>query len=520
MKIACYTRKSVYSDKSDSVDSQTRFCREYAEQNIDDEIESFTVYCDEGFTGANTSRPDFVRMMQDVDAGIVDILIVYQLDRLSRDVRDFSNIYKHLEEKGVKFVSVKEKIDTVSPIGKAMMYVTMVFAQMERETIAQRIGDNMISLARKGFWVCGPAPYGYVNKEITVNGKKHTTIVPDKEQAEHVANVFEEFLEGRHTLHSLYMKYYRKGEKGPAGFQYSTEGIYRILSKPCYAPTAPEMYDYFEGKGCQMANSRDDWDGTRAVMSYCRQKGGRNRPCSDWIISIGLHEPIVTADIWLRAQEQMHRNLSWKNGCHEPSLLKGVLRCKKCGRRMYTQRNKHRDGSPRPSYGCVTRKTRGNRFCDMKTTTCNVLDDKVMDILRQISVDNGAIKKYVSGLDEANSSERSVKELELMAEGIKKKIRRLSSALEDANGSTAVKYIIQQIEANDADLREVSDQIIAEKARAASRSRITEGVEEKCKKIRKMIEGLDGFSAKERNEIIRDVISSIYWDGETLEIKF
>ncbi|MCI8892996.1 MAG: recombinase family protein, partial [Eubacterium sp.] len=152
MKFATYGRKSVYSDNSDSVDNQERMCREYADFRFKDQVESFEAYSDEGLSGANTDRPGLKRLLSDVEDGRIDALIVYQLDRLSRDVKDFANIYDKLAEKGVMFISLKESIDTNTPIGKAMMFITATFAQMERETIAARVADNLSGLARKGFW--------------------------------------------------------------------------------------------------------------------------------------------------------------------------------------------------------------------------------------------------------------------------------------------------------------------------------------------------------------------------------
>lgn len=160
MIICCYGRKSIYSDHSDSIDNQFRMCRDYVELKFSGQVDSFLEYQDEAFTGANTKRPDLQRLLADISAGNCDVLIVYQLDRLSRDVRDFANIYAILEEHHVKFISIKENIDTSTPIGRAMMYVTVVFAQMERETIAARVADNMIGLAKKGFWTGGNPPEG------------------------------------------------------------------------------------------------------------------------------------------------------------------------------------------------------------------------------------------------------------------------------------------------------------------------------------------------------------------------
>ena len=110
MFLATYGRKSIYSDHSDSIDNQFRMCREYIAFKFPGE-NTIETYSDEAYTGANTDRPDLQRLLADVRAGLVDALVVYQLDRLSRDVRDFSNIYSLLEEHHVMFISIKENID-------------------------------------------------------------------------------------------------------------------------------------------------------------------------------------------------------------------------------------------------------------------------------------------------------------------------------------------------------------------------------------------------------------------------
>lgn len=115
MHFAIYGRKSVYSDRSDSITNQCRMCREYIQFKFPGQDEGISEYTDEGLTGANTNRPMLKALLQDVRDGLVDAIIVYQLDRLSRDVRDFANIYATLEEKHVMFISIKENIDTATP---------------------------------------------------------------------------------------------------------------------------------------------------------------------------------------------------------------------------------------------------------------------------------------------------------------------------------------------------------------------------------------------------------------------
>ena len=101
MRFFSYGRKSVFSDKSDSIDNQFRMSREYCESKFSGQVDSWQQFSDEDFTGANTSRPDLQRMLSFIKGGFCDVLVVYQLDRLSRDVRDFANIYALLEEHGV-----------------------------------------------------------------------------------------------------------------------------------------------------------------------------------------------------------------------------------------------------------------------------------------------------------------------------------------------------------------------------------------------------------------------------------
>lgn len=112
-----------------SVESQLEYCR--YETHGDPYIE----YADRGFSGKNTNRPDFERMMNDIRAGKIKRVIVYKLDRISRSILDFANMMETFQEYNVEFVSSTEKFDTSTPIGRAMLNICIVFAQLERETI-------------------------------------------------------------------------------------------------------------------------------------------------------------------------------------------------------------------------------------------------------------------------------------------------------------------------------------------------------------------------------------------------
>jgi site-specific DNA recombinase len=149
---AIYTRKSKYTGKGESIDNQIKVCKEHLARNA---INNFLIYEDEGFSGKNIERPKFQAMLRDAKDKKFDILICYRLDRVSRNIADFAALIQELEKYNISFISVSEQFDTSTPMGRAMMYIASVFAQLERETIAERIKDNMLELAKTGRWLGG-----------------------------------------------------------------------------------------------------------------------------------------------------------------------------------------------------------------------------------------------------------------------------------------------------------------------------------------------------------------------------
>ena len=173
--IAVYSRKSKFTGKGESIGNQVELSREYIRTHYGDAYaESMVVYEDEGFSGGNLNRPDFKRMMKAAHEHKFKAIVVYRLDRISRNVSDFSTLIEELSRLDIAFVSIREQFDTGTPMGRAMMYIASVFSQLERETIAERIRDNMHELAKTGRWLGGTTPTGYASesvKHITVDGK-------------------------------------------------------------------------------------------------------------------------------------------------------------------------------------------------------------------------------------------------------------------------------------------------------------------------------------------------------------
>ena len=194
MNIAIYARKSVFREDSISVESQIEQCV------YETRGEKYVVYKDNGYSGKNTDRPDFQRMITDIKLGKISKVIVYKLDRISRSVLDFSEMMEMFQKYKVDFVSATEHFDTSSPMGRAMLNICIVFAQLERETIQQRVADAYASRSKRGFYMGGKIPYGYKKVPITIDGVKTSMYEINPDEASDIKLIYELYSKPSATL--------------------------------------------------------------------------------------------------------------------------------------------------------------------------------------------------------------------------------------------------------------------------------------------------------------------------------
>jgi DNA invertase Pin-like site-specific DNA recombinase len=197
MIAAIYSRKSKFTGKGESVENQIQLCKEYATRMS---VTEYLIYEDEGFSGGNIERPSFKKMLNDAKMSKFNILICYRLDRISRNVADFSTTLELLQKYNISFVSIKEQFDTSTPMGRAMVYIASVFAQLERETIAERVKDNMLELAKTGRWLGGNAPLGFESKPMSYfdsENKERTmyTLSPISTEIQLIKIIYDKYFE-------------------------------------------------------------------------------------------------------------------------------------------------------------------------------------------------------------------------------------------------------------------------------------------------------------------------------------
>ena len=194
---AAYARQSVEKKNSISIEGQIELCENTAGEKL-------KVYKDRGYSGKNTDRPGFQKLLKDIEANKIEKLYVYRLDRFSRSVADFGRLWETLKAHNVEFVSVNENFDTSTPMGRAMLHIIMVFAQLERETTAERVKDNYYRRASLGAWPGGPAPYGFSNgRSHDTSGRLVPTLELEPAQSKIVQRIYEDYMKEGATLGSV-----------------------------------------------------------------------------------------------------------------------------------------------------------------------------------------------------------------------------------------------------------------------------------------------------------------------------
>jgi len=191
IRCAIYTRKSSEEglDMSfNSLDAQREACQAYILSQRQEGWRALpTRYDDGGFSGANMERPALKHLLEDIESGKIDTIIVYKVDRLSRSLADFAKIVEALDARGVSFVSITQQFNTTTSMGRLTLNILLSFAQFEREVTGERIRDKIAASKRKGMWMGGNVPLGYELKE--------RKLLVDPGEAKLVREVFNLYLE-------------------------------------------------------------------------------------------------------------------------------------------------------------------------------------------------------------------------------------------------------------------------------------------------------------------------------------
>ena len=190
IRCAIYTRKSTeegLEQEFNSLQAQREACEAYIKSQKHENWRLLpTEYDDGGYSGGNMERPALKRLLSDIKSGLVDIIVVYKIDRLTRSLMDFSKIVEVLDKHNASFVSITQHFNTTTSMGRLTLNMLLSFAQFEREVTGERIRDKISASKKKGMWMGGKPPLGYYRKD-----KK---IYPDEEKAKFVISIFQKYV--------------------------------------------------------------------------------------------------------------------------------------------------------------------------------------------------------------------------------------------------------------------------------------------------------------------------------------
>ena len=190
IRCAIYTRKSTeegLEQEFNSLQAQREACESYIKSQKHENWQLLpTEYDDGGYSGGNMERPALKRLLSDIKSGLVDIIVVYKIDRLTRSLMDFSKIVEVLDKHKASFVSITQHFNTTTSMGRLTLNMLLSFAQFEREVTGERIRDKISASKKKGMWMGGKPPLGYYRKD-----KK---IYPDEEKAKFVISIFQKYV--------------------------------------------------------------------------------------------------------------------------------------------------------------------------------------------------------------------------------------------------------------------------------------------------------------------------------------
>ena len=479
-RCAIYTRKSTTAGLDQaftSLDAQRESAISYIQRQP-----GWTVleerYDDGGFTGANIARPAFRRLLHDVEAGQIDVVVVYKVDRLSRSLMDFAAVMARFSAANVAFVSVTQNFSTADSMGRLTLNMLMSFAQFEREMISERTRDKVSAARRKGKWTGGTVPLGYV-----VEDKK---LVVNELEAVVVQEIFALYLEHRSTLEVARIlnssdrrtKRHRSINGNPREpHDWTTNDVARVLKHPIYAGYMSSGGDLFEGE----------------------------------------HSAIVERVVFARVQAALRDATPKRNpGVRNPAyLLRGVLRCARCGA-AFTTASTTAVGVTHRYYRCGTQLKQGTKACASKLLPAIAIEELVIERVRAATADGSLAGDVAAGVRRRVQARREACQIErehlpARIASLSQEIRRLVDALTTVEGGAR-----QQVQARLQELEEQSAhseaELVASSRQLAELDALEVDVDWVAQSLANFDRVWDRLTMENRGRLVRAVIDRVEVD--------
>lgn len=352
-KVAIYLRVSTsYQVDKDSLPMQRKDLIAYCSLILG--TDNYEIFEDAGYSGKNTDRPAFQDMMRRIRNGEFTHVLVWKIDRISRNLLDFAEMYEELQSLRVTFVSKNEQFDTSTAIGEAMLKIILVFAELERNMTSERVTATMISRANNGLWNGGRIPFGYDYDPDSM------TFSIREDEAAICRMLKDDYIKNR-SLTGTARMLNATGHVTRAGMDWTPTAVWIIASSPFYA----------------------------GIYRYNRYKGTENRtinPEDEWVIIPDHHPAIFTLEEHEKMLSILEENGRQKNSvgkqCKRTNIhiFSGIVFCGKCGNKLTsTPGRKHADGYRTSVYSCPIK--RKSSECDNPAVNDLIIGEFVINYI-------------------------------------------------------------------------------------------------------------------------------------------
>lgn len=495
---AIYTRQSVDRIDSISVESQAEFCkREAMGENI-------KIYTDKGYSGKNTDRPAFQEMMADIRAGKIQRVIVYRLDRISRSVLDFASVVDVFQKHNVDFVSTMEKFDTGTPIGKAMLMIVMIFAQLERETIQQRVLDAYSSRSKRGFYMGGKVPYGFRLTETTIDGKKTKMYEVVPEEAAIIEQIFSMYAQPQTSLGDIVRWLNENQIKKSNGAPFSRPRIRDLVINPVYVRADYQLYEFYKAQGTVIENRPEDFIGINGAYLYSgNEKKRKTVSLQGHILVLAPHEGIISSDIWIKCRRKcLHNSKIAKPVKARATWLAGKMKCARCGYTLSAKVYHCKTKADNRYYLCNNKYHSGG--CNFGSLDADIIDGLIFEEMRKKLEEFHTLSKQ----RQENYDLRVIK-LKTRMEGIDQEINSLLDKIPLANGAV-MEYINGRIASLDQEKRELHDEIV----------KLAEAPNDSLDEVTGYLENWEQISMNDKITVVDSLIESVIVSQEKISINW
>ena len=434
---AIYARQSIDKVDSISIESQLEFCK-YETRGA-----PYKEYKDKGYSGKNTDRPEFQKMLAAIRNGEIKRVICYKLDRCSRSILDFTTLMEEFQKYDVEFISCTEKFDTSSPMGRAMLNICIVFAQLERETIQQRVFDAYHSRSKRGFYMGGKVPFGFRLEPYYLEGKKTSRYVMNEDEVKILELMYSIYEHPLASLGDVVNALMDAGIKHPRkkDGRWTRTHIGRMLHNPAYVRADLDVYNFFKENGVIIHNNPEDFIGTNGCYLYSeKDKTHPNYRLQGHHLVLAPHAGIIPSDMWLRCRKKQKFAGETVRQCKiKNTWLAGKLKCAKCGYALVVRKTVKRSGKEFRYIICSEANDAGKKCDGVHGLKADQIEDIVFDEIRKkLEMFSSLSAPQESGTDP------EISKLQIKIAQLEQEIEKATDKALEASGAL-VKYLSDRV---------------------------------------------------------------------------